>query len=72
MPSLLIRWRRVGMEIQAALDFDGSFAGAQFGGDLFVERPRDDKLHSFALAGASRWPGGGAVQRCRNSWETVD
>jgi hypothetical protein len=29
-------------------------------------------LHSFALAGASRWPGGGAVQRCRNSWETVD
>ena len=72
MPSLLIRWRRVGMEIQAALDFDGSFAGARFGGDLVVEQHREEKLHSFALEGETRWPGGGAVQRCRNSWETVD
>jgi len=48
----------VGMEIRAAMDFEGSFAGAQFGGDLFVERPRDGELHSFALAGRQ---GGWAV-----------
>jgi hypothetical protein len=40
------------------MDFEGSFAGAQFGGDLFVERPRDDELNSFALAGRQ---GGQAV-----------
>jgi hypothetical protein len=27
----------IGMDIQTAMDFEGSFAGAQFGGDLVVE-----------------------------------
>ena len=52
----------VGMEIRRpAMDFEGSFSllGAQFGGDLFAdERPRDDELNSFALAGRQ---GGQAV-----------
>jgi hypothetical protein len=38
----------------AAMNFDGSLGGSEFGGDLFVQQPGDDALQHFKFAGRER------------------
>ena len=48
-----------------AVHLDVLFPGAEVGGDLFIELPRDDVLHDFTLARGEGGEPGGQAPRFR-------